>query len=516
MSHALHHITAISGNAQANYDFYTGVLGLRLVKQTINHNDPNTLHLFYGDAAGTPGTLLTFFIWEGANSGRLGHGAVAEVGLQVAQQDLGRWVQRFTEKGVAYTFQTPDDSEAQLLITDPDGLALRLVGQAHAAPSREGELGVLGLEHAVIWTETPAVTQQILENTLGFQRQKDLLMNEATLQHYQTAAKLGNSIYLRDVTGFWSAAVGAGSVHHLAFRARTEPEAQRILAAAQAQQFETSELQEHGYFQSVYFREPDGLRFEVATDGPGLTYDEAPGHLGELLVLPSALEASRPKIAAALPPLFKQGDSHPMTTPLEFTHRYLPGTVDTTLLLLHGTGGNETSLLGWAREVAPEANLLSVRGRALDEGFPRFFRRFDALHYDQENIREEAAALAAFLGRAADVYGFRRDKVTALGYSNGANIAIAMLALHPKSLAGAALLRPVMPLDEVPNVSLKGVPVLVLQGAHDPFAPYGQRVLDFFSAAEAELLTHTLEAGHELTAEDSALVKAWLGPQPEA
>ncbi len=185
-----------------------------------------------------------------------------------------------------------------------------------------------------------------------------------------------------------------------------------------------------------------------------------------------------------------------------------PGTL--TLLLLHGTGGDENSLVGLGRLVAPAANLLAVRGRSLDEGAPRFFRRFSATSYDQENIVAEARALGEFTRQAATVYGFEPRGLVALGYSNGANIALATLALDPGAFAGAVLLRAVMPLEEPPTVELAGKPVLLLSGARDPYAPHAVGVGPYLRGAGAEFEEVTIGAGHELVEEDVRRVSDWL------
>lgn len=181
-----------------------------------------------------------------------------------------------------------------------------------------------------------------------------------------------------------------------------------------------------------------------------------------------------------------------------------------TLLLLHGTGGDETQLLPLARHVAPGASLLGVRGRSLDEGFPRFFRRFSAVRYDQDQILSEAAALADFVAGAARAYALDPAQVVALGYSNGANMALATLALQPQALAGAALLRPVMPLDDPPAADLRGRSVLVLGGAHDPYAAHAAGVVPYLEACGARVQAHVLNAGHDLGPEDPARLGAWL------
>ncbi len=204
---------------------------------------------------------------------------------------------------------------------------------------------------------------------------------------------------------------------------------------------------------------------------------------------------------------------------LDWIHRFVPASARQssghdapawTLLLLHGTGGDENSLLGLGGQVAPHANLLSVRGRSLSEGFPRFFRRYSAVSYDQEEIEREAGALAVFTRAAAKRYGFAANRVVAVGYSNGANIALAILAFHPGVLAGAALLRAVMPLDDSPEAELSGTPLLLLSGARDPYAPHAVRLAPYLRQAGAVVEEVELPAGHELSDEDLRRLTGWL------
>lgn len=197
-------------------------------------------------------------------------------------------------------------------------------------------------------------------------------------------------------------------------------------------------------------------------------------------------------------------------TDLKWIHHLERGSGNLTVLLLHGTGGNETQLLSLGRQVAPDAHLLGVRGRSLDEGFPRYFRRFSATRYDQAQILSEAQALSQFVQDASQEYGLDPGRVVALGYSNGANIALATLTTQPQTFRGAALLRPVMPLDEPPVADLSGVAALVLHGAHDPYAAHAGGVTPYLKGAGAQVQQHLLNAGHELTGEDMHLTAAWL------
>lgn len=200
-------------------------------------------------------------------------------------------------------------------------------------------------------------------------------------------------------------------------------------------------------------------------------------------------------------------------TDLNWFHHLERGTGTQTLLLLHGTGGNEHQLMNLGRQVSPTANLLGVRGRSLEEGFPRFFRRFTAIKYDQPHLISEADALAQFVGDSAREYGLDASQLYALGYSNGANIALATLARHPQVFAGAALLRPVMPLEDPPQTALNGLPILVLHGASDPYAAHAGSVTPYLSGNGAKVEEHVLDAGHELTGQDLELSSRWFQAQ---
>jgi phospholipase/carboxylesterase len=538
----LHHITGITGDPQANVDFYVGVLGLRLVKKTVNHSDPSTLHLFYGDAEGRPGTLLTFFAWPGAAAGRRGHGGAAEVGLLIPRASVGAWTQHLLRRGVPFEGPTPAGESSRLALRDPDGLPLVLVGvsgapagRPWAGPSLPAEMQVRGLHHVTLWTERLAETGRVLTAHLGFrfeggegtthtyrapQPEAPQPEGVADLGHTDLGhtdlghtdlghTDLGHTVYVRDVSGFWSSADGAGAVHHVAFRAAGR-DLKRLRAALQADGLGVSETREHGYFRSLYVREPGGVLVEVATETPGMTLDEDPARLGERLVLPPALEPQRPDLEVTLPAIVLPGGERRVTRDLGWIHRFVSGEGDLTLLLLHGTGGDETQLLSLGRAVLPTANLLGVRGRSLEEGAPRFFRRYTPTRYDQAHLKAEADALAQFVREAADLYDLDPARVVALGYSNGANIALASLVRHPGVYAGAALLRPVMALEDPPPADLKGRAVLVLHGARDGFLPFAEPVAPYLRAQGAAVQEMRLEAGHALTPEDTALIEGWL------
>jgi len=196
----------------------------------------------------------------------------------------------------------------------------------------------------------------------------------------------------------------------------------------------------------------------------------------------------------------------------EHVHRYLPGGSGATLLLLHGTGGDEDDLLPLGRDLAPEANLLSPRGAVLEQGMPRFFRRLALGVFDEEDLVRRAGDLAAFVGAAAERYAFDPERVFALGYSNGANIAAALMLLHPRTLAGGVLLRPVLPLEPPTPADLAGVSALLSAGRDDPYAPHDrvEALADRLRAGGAEVELAWREAGHGLVPSDLHHAGAWL------
>ncbi len=509
----LHHVTGITGDGQANVDFYVGLLGLRLVKRTVNHNDALTLHLFYGDAVGSPGSLLTFFVWPGAARGRQGAGQVGDIGLMVPRQRIGDWVQRLLSRGVPFGGPTQVDDTSRLTLTDPDGLPIEIVGVPNAPEgnpwpksSVPAEMQIRALHHVTFWTEEVAATGSTLETQLGLTR----TVTRDGVTTYRSADAPCQTVFVRDVHGFWPGAEGSGVIHHVAFRVPDGEALQANLTAVTAVGLDVSSVRDHGYFQSIYFREPGGSLIEMATDQPGLTLDEPHDPLGERLALLPDLEPRRKEIENTLPTVSLPEQPRAPRPELGFIHRFERGSGPLTLLLLHGTGADETQLLDIGRHLAPSAHRLGVRGRSLEEGSPRFFRRYSAVKYDQAHLLEEAEALTTFVKEASEVYDFAPDRVVAVGYSNGANIALAALSHWPAAFAGAILFRPVMVLEQPPNRDLAGLPILLLEGRLDSFLPFGEAVAPYLIQQRARVQSQRLEAGHELTSADIKIAGDWM------
>jgi glyoxalase family protein len=304
----LHHVTAIAGPARRNLDFYGRVLGLRLVKKTVNFDDPGTYHLYFGDADAAPGSILTFFPWEHATPGRLGVGETQETVFRVPAGSIGFWAHRFIEQGVPHEPLLKSFGETVLGFRDPDGMRLALVGVPgiEAEPAWTG--GGIAAEHAIrgfhsvsLLLADAAPTAAILNDVFGFAE----VGREDTLVRYQAkGAALGGVIDLRAAGGFLPARQGAGSVHHIAFRAADDAaQEEMVRRLVENHGIRTTEQRDRNYFRSVYFREPGRVLFEIATDVPGFAVDEPAAELGRLLKLPPGLEAHRKQIEAVLPAL---------------------------------------------------------------------------------------------------------------------------------------------------------------------------------------------------------------------
>jgi glyoxalase family protein len=301
----IHHVTAIAGQARRNLDFYSRTLGLRLVKKTVNFDDPGAYHLYYGDAAGTPGTILTFFPWEGAAAGRAGVGEVQETLFRIPRSAIGYWTVRLIAYGVE---RTDRFGEPVLTLRDPDGMRLALVGLAGIDGEIAWDNGDIPVEHAVrglhgvsLMLEDAALTGEVLVNVFGFAAAG----REGDAMRYRVdGTAMGGVVDLRSVGGFLPARLGRGSVHHLAFRAADDAaQAAMVTTLAGDHGIHTTEQKDRDYFRSVYFREPGGVLFEIATDIPGFAVDEAPRELGTALKLPRFLQPRRGEIEAALPAL---------------------------------------------------------------------------------------------------------------------------------------------------------------------------------------------------------------------
>ena len=312
----LHHVTAIAGDSQANLDFYTGALGLRLVKRTVNFDDPGTYHLYYGDRVGSPGTALTFFPFPNAGPGRPGLGQAILTQFSVPPGSLDFWEQRLRAAGAPVQDRETQFGELRLIARDPDGAAFALVetendpradDDALWTPAGVGaEQAIRGLHGVTLALEDASGVAHILTEAFAYRREGEQATEAngeaATLIRYRGDGP-GSVLDILEAPGLAEGRDGAGAVHHVAFRVAdraAQSQMQRRLAALG---HPTTPQIDRNYFWSVYFRTPGGVLFELATDDPGFTVDEPEQALGEALKLPPQYEGSRRRIEAALPPL---------------------------------------------------------------------------------------------------------------------------------------------------------------------------------------------------------------------
>jgi catechol 2,3-dioxygenase-like lactoylglutathione lyase family enzyme len=303
----IHHITAIAGNPQTNLDFYAGVLGLRLVKLTVNFDDPGTYHLYYGDGAGHPGTILTFFPWPHAPRGRRGTGQVTSTVFAIPENASGYWTARLAEHRVAFRGPFDRFGEPVISLADPDGMQIELVATSAARDDRAFSAGPVPLAFAIRGVHSATLseadardTAALLTGAMGFR----LLAQDGNRSRY--AVESGGPAALVDILhspGEHPGRVLAGAVHHIAWRTADDQQQRHWLAELTRLNYRVSPVMDRKYFHSIYYREPGGILFEIATDPPGFTVDEAPEALGSRLVLPPWLEPERARLEATLPPL---------------------------------------------------------------------------------------------------------------------------------------------------------------------------------------------------------------------
>lgn len=304
----IHHITAIAGNAQKNYDFYTRILGLRLVKKTVNFDDPHTYHLYYGDEVGSAGTILTFFPWEGMQQGRRGTRQVTEIGYSVPENSLDFWLQRLEDNNVIYNKTAQKFGEQYLTFLDPDGLKFELTISKNPDDRKPWETAEIkaenatrGFHHVTISTNKLQPTADVLIDLLGYK----LEAQDVNRFRFKTdSIDHASIIDIVETPGESAGHVAVGSVHHLAFRVQNEEILMNYRDKIAGQGLNITDKIDRNYFYSLYFREPGGVLFEIATDNPGFSVDEPVSELGTNLKLPAQYESSRESISKQLPVLF--------------------------------------------------------------------------------------------------------------------------------------------------------------------------------------------------------------------
>ena len=303
----LHHITAIAGDAQRNYDFYTKTLGFRLVKKTVNFDDPQTYHFYFGDEVGSPGTILTFFPWANVRQGKNGVGMATEIGYSVRKGSLDFWKSRFEKLNIRHDIISERFGEKYLSFQDTDGLWLNLI-ETKLKDERKGretdeikaEVAIKGFHTITLTLNNIKATATILTEVFGYKQ----VERDDNLYRYETDAVENAAIV--DLLEMPEAQIGinaAGTNHHIAFRVKDEEDLMAIREKIVDSGLHITEKINRDYFFSLYFREPGGVLFEIATDNPGFATDETVENLGSSLQLPDQYEPMRDQIVKGLPKL---------------------------------------------------------------------------------------------------------------------------------------------------------------------------------------------------------------------
>lgn len=309
----IHHVTAMAGDPQRNLDFYTNLLGQRLVKTTVNFDDPGTYHFYFADATGSPGTVLTFFPWPHARRGRVGTGEANAVAYAVPAASLDAWDARLRDFGVTPAQLQTRFGEPVLPFQDPDGIWIELVGVGDPPAVVDwddspvpAEMALRGFHSTTLLVAEPDPSAALLADYFGFQETG----REGSRLRLTAAGKgVGRIVDLVTVPNQGRGQLGAGSIHHVAFRSHDDAGQSawqtRLLSAG----LNVTDVRDRQYFHSIYFREPGGVLYEIATDAPGFLVDESPATLGTTLKLPPWLEPQRGDIAARLPAIVRFGEA---------------------------------------------------------------------------------------------------------------------------------------------------------------------------------------------------------------
>jgi len=303
----IHHITAIAGDPQANIDFYAGTLGLRLVKLTVNFDDPGTYHLYYGDGAGSPGTIMTFFPWPGAPGGRTGAGQATATAFAISRDSVGFWTERLSQHGVAAEKPVTRFGEEVIALVDPDGLALELVASDNPATISAWDRASVAPEHVLRGFHSVTLTHHdsgptgnLLAEIMGFEAGEE--ENGRTRYRADRQAP-GATVDVLRAPQTPLGQVAVGTIHHVAFRTANDTAQLDWQQSLIGKGFDVSPVMDRIYFHSIYFREPGGVLFEIATDPPGFLIDEPVQSLGTGLKLPPWLEAQRGQIERIVMPI---------------------------------------------------------------------------------------------------------------------------------------------------------------------------------------------------------------------
>jgi glyoxalase family protein len=302
----LHHVTAVCSDPQQNFDFYTQILGLRLLKQTVNFDDPSSWHLYYGDTTGRPGTVMTFFAWPDGDAGQVGIGQFGTVMFAIPTGSLGFWIERLIRFGIPYQPPVRRFGERVLAFRDPDGLNLELVTAADRRPVEPWSESPVPAAHQIAGIHGVSLWQGSPDTANFFQERLGLATTEYASNTRRLAAGGGPERGMLDLisaTGLWQGTVAVGTIHHVAWAVPSMDDLVAWQFSLRSQDVDVTDVRDRTYFQSIYLDAPGGAMVELATANPGFTVDEEKASLGMKLQLPQHLERQRLGLERMLPPL---------------------------------------------------------------------------------------------------------------------------------------------------------------------------------------------------------------------
>ncbi|HSY35245.1 MAG TPA: VOC family protein [Acidobacteriaceae bacterium] len=505
----LHHVTAIASDPQANLDFYTQGLGLRFVKRTVNFDDPGTYHFYFGDDLGSPGTILTFFPWPRVGRGTAGVGEVTHTAFSIPRDSLAYWEQRLVDLHIPFTRSPRRFDEEVLTLADPDGMKIELVAHAEGAAAHPPRFSDVPSAHAirgffgVTMLQLDATETAAALNVMGFRQ----IAAEGQRLRFASPADpsaLGNHIdILVDPQANFGRS-GAGSVHHIAFRAAND-ESQLDWRAEITGHLPATEVLDREYFHSIYFREPGGVLFELATDNPGFAIDEPVESLGERLCLPPWFESRRTSLEELLPSLTLHtktpaaaGTADPQADPVPPPNAPVPARAKEdpndphaegelyragapldhatgAVILLHGRGGAARDILTLSRALAPASFPIAFLAPQA-EGFAWYPNSFLAERDLNQPFLDSALARVQSVIGLALAAGIPLDRIVLAGFSQGACLASEFIATHPARYGGLIALTGglIGPPDSdlTHSGDLAGTPALFASSDPDQWVPW--------------------------------------------
>jgi predicted esterase/catechol 2,3-dioxygenase-like lactoylglutathione lyase family enzyme len=514
MKSSIHHITAICSDPQKNFQFYTQVLGLRFVKKTVNFDDPKTYHLYYGNTSGEPGTALTFFPFEDAGTGMRGVGQVTKIQFAVPVASISFWIERLHKFNVKFDSVSKAFANSSIKFYDPDGLQLELVQTnendviepwTEIIPEEFAIRGFFGAELAVDKIED---TKDLLINVFGYSEVSQVGFITRMVNLHSQAAKY---IDLFGMKGWSPAISGSGTIHHIAFATENDDSQEELRQKVKKYNLSPTVQIDRKYFHSVYFREPNNILFEIATNEPGFTVDEDLATLGSSLKLPEQYEFMRQEIENYLPELDVNDSSiDKFSNNLElFKYKFIRKG-EKVLVLFHGTGGDENDLINLGDIVNPDYSILSLRGNILEGGMRRFFERNTDGTFVLGSINTEAEKFNSFITDFIQKNDLKIDNLIYLGYSNGANFICSILFLNPELVTTAVLMHPMIPFEPDADLKLRDKKIIITSGENDPYLRHENEIQDLeeiikTKGAKVEVFQH--EGGHEIVDGEIEFIK---------